>query len=354
LGLMPPFPVELAGRLSQAGLSLPRPVGDMNDLVKGLLDLRRSEIRSAKEIGEKEHGPLVEKGEERIRVENLSHRYNPGLPTERVALRGVNLSLNCGELVGLVGPIGSGKSTLVQHFNVLLRPTSGRVLVDGQDVSNKVLDLQKLRQKVGLVFQFPERQLFEETVYDDVAYGPRNLGLSQEQVDQRVREALQLVGLDVAGFSPRSPFDLSGGEQRRVAIAGVLALGPEMIILDEPFVGLDPRGCEQIVEILRGLHSKGVTVVVITHNMDLAVSLVDRLVVMNEGTVAADDSPAAVFANPERVARLGIDLPQATQLMARLREGGWDGEVAVLTMEQAVEEIVERLRAGSTADLEED
>jgi energy-coupling factor transporter ATPase len=338
LGLRAPFPVELAGRLSEAGIFLAHPVAEVDDLVAGILALPRSASRSGKEGGGQEQRAIPEKGGERIRVEDLSYRYNPGLPTERLALREVNLSLSRGELVGLVGPIGSGKSTLVQHLNALLRPTSGRVLMDGQDVSRKDLD-----------FQFPERQLFEETVYDDVAFGPRNLNLPQEQMDQRVREALQLVGLAAEEFSPRSPFDLSGGEQRRVAIAGVLALGPEIVIMDEPFVGLDPGGCEQIEEILRGLRRKGATVVLITHNMDLVVSLADRVVVMEEGTVVEDDLPAAVFSSPERVARLGIDLPQATQLMARLREGGWDGEAPVLTMEQAVEAILGRLRAGSAA-----
>jgi len=243
----------------------------------------------------------------------------------------------------MVGPIGSGKSTLVQHLNALLEPTSGRVLVDGRSLSYKEHDLQKLRQKVGLVFQFPERQLFEETVYEDVAFGPRNLKLPEDQVDRRVRESLQLVGLDVDLFAARSPFDLSGGEQRRVAIAGVLALEPEVLILDEPFVGLDPRGCGQIIDILQELRRAGVTVVLITHNMDLVVSLADRLVVMREGAVAQDDLPAAVFSSPRRVAQLGIDLPRATKLMVELGKKGWLVETPVLTMEQALEEILGRL-----------
>ena len=351
LGLRSPFPVELAGRLKKAGVFLPGPVGDMDDLVAGIVALPRLAVATRKEVekgggarGRKEFSP-VEIGEERIRAEDLCYRYSPGLPTERVALRQVNLSLRRGELVGLVGPIGSGKSTLVQHLNALLRPSSGRVLVDGQNVNHKGLDLQKLRQKVGLVFQFPEKQLFEETVYDDVAFGPRNLNLSDHQVDQRVREALKLVGLDVGTFAQRSPFDLSGGEQRRVAIAGVLALGPEILILDEPFVGLDPRGCEQILDILRQLRRQGVTIVLITHHMDLMVPLADRVVVMGEGAVVQDDSPAAVFASPEKVAQLAINLPQATQLMVQLRKRDWVEETPVLTLEQALEAILRHLPA---------
>ena len=357
LGLRPPFPVELANRLEKAGVSMPKPIHDLDELAVGIFSLPRfGNVRRM--VVEKEERTLDteglgpgEMGEERIRAEKLCYRYNPGLPTENIALRGASLSIRRGELVGLVGPIGSGKSTLVQHLNALLRPSSGRVVVDGQGVSEKERDLQKLRQKVGLVFQFPEKQLFEETVYDDVAYGPRNLNLSDGEVDQRVRKALHLVGLDVNHFARRSPFDLSGGEQRRVAIAGVLALGPEVLILDEPFVGLDPRGCDQILEILRQLRSQGTAIVLITHNMDLVVSLADRLVVMEEGTVAEDDTPWAIFAKGERVGQLGIDLPLASQLMVQLRKRGWTVETPLLTMEQALKEILDHQSSGVATDL---
>lgn len=351
LGLRPPFPVELANRIRKAGVHLPEHIDDMGELAAGLLALPQRRIDftgepdGGKERNGREGSPSMSKGEERVRTEDLCYRYNTGLPTERIALQRVNLSVRRGELIGLVGPIGSGKSTLVQHLNALLRPSSGRVLVDGWDLSDKRLDLQNLRQKVGLVFQFPEKQLFEETVFDDVAFGPRNLRLSDYEVDRRVRQALKLVGLDVESFAARSPFDLSGGEQRRVAIAGVLALQPEMLILDEPFVGLDPRGCEQILGILGQLRRKGVTIVLITHHMDLMVPLADRVVVMGEGAVAADDSPEGVFSDSARTAQLGIELPQAAQLTARLREGGWRLEATVLTMEGVLEEILGYLAA---------
>jgi energy-coupling factor transport system ATP-binding protein len=352
LGLRPPFPVELVNRLEKAGISLPKPVHDLDDLAAGIVclsefsNVRRKEAEKKGSALDSERLGSVQIGEGRIRAEKLCYRYNPGLPTESIALRGADLSIRGGEVVGLVGPIGSGKSTLVQHLNALLRPSSGRVLVDGHGVSEKEGDLQKLRQKVGLVFQFPEKQLFEETVYDDVAYGPRNLNLSDQEVEQRVRMALNLVGLDVNHFARRSPFDLSGGEQRRVAIAGVLALQPEVLILDEPFVGLDPRGCEQILEILRQLREQETAIVLITHSMDLVVSLADRLVVMEEGTVAEDGIPPAIFASQERVAQLGIDLPLASQLMVQLRKRGWTVETPLLTMEQAVEVILKHLSTG--------
>lgn len=351
MGLRSPFPMELARKLRAVGISLPHPVSDMEDLVAGVLALPRGVGHFRKEDVGRNAGSgrgdsgFTKKGEERIRAEDICYRYNPGLPTERVALRQASLSIRRGELVGLVGPIGSGKSTLVQHLNALLRPSSGRVLLDGRSLSDKEQNLQKLRQKVGLVFQFPERQLFEETVYDDVAFGPRNLNLPDQEVDRSVREALQLVGLNVDRFAQRSPFDLSGGEQRRVAIAGVLALGPEVLILDEPFVGLDPIGCEQIIKILWQLRRQGVAIVLITHHMDLVVALADRLVVMKEGTVVEDDAPAAVLASPERAAELDIDLPQATQLMRMLQHRGWSVEAPVLSMEEAVEVILDGLSA---------
>ncbi len=350
-GLKAPFPMELAAMLKQAGLPIPEPVLDVEDLAAGILALPRSTVSVPGESEKDRAGERSEEldihktGEERIRVEDLCYRYSPGLPTERLALQDVNLSLYRGQMVGLVGSIGSGKTTLVQHLNALLEPTSGRVLVDGRTVSQNRKDLRRLRQRVGLVFQFPEKQLFEETVYDDVAFGPRNLDLPQDQVDGRVREALGLVGLDAERFASRSPFDLSGGEQRRVAIAGVLALRPEVLILDEPFVGLDPRGCDQILETLRQLRHNDVSIVLITHNMDLVVSLADRLVVMSEGTVAMDEEPIEVFSDPERVATLGIDLPQASRLMVKLRQQGWRVETPVLTMEQALQVILDQLSA---------
>ena len=263
-----------------------------------------------------------------------------------MALRGVNLVIRRGEMIGLVGSIGSGKSTLVQHFNGLLEPSGGRLLVDGVEIGKDKKALAEIRRRVGLVFQFPEKQLFEETVFEDVAFGPRNAGLSDEQVDQRVGRALEQVGLDAGRFANRSPFDLSGGEQRRVAIAGVLAQEPEILILDEPFVGLDPEGCLQIQRILRQLHQSGATLVLISHHMDLVASLVDRLVVMRDGRVAADDAPRVIFSDVGRTADLGIDLPQPARLSQLLKEHGWEIPTPTLTLDEAEEMVVKALTVG--------
>ena len=339
LGLKPPFAVDLAHRLRMTGMDLTGPVDCLEALAGSIADIGRRASSARGRTNKSDRGDARIPGPERIRTEDLCHRYNPGLPTERIALKQVNLSIRQGEVVGLVGAIGSGKSTLVQHLNALLEPFSGKVLVDGQRINEKGIDLQKLRQKVGLVFQFPEKQLFEETVHDDVAFGPRNLGLPEAEADQRVYKALELVGLETDRFAGRSPFDLSGGEQRRVAIAGVLALEPELLILDEPFVGLDPGGCEQILDIIGQLRDQGKTIILITHHMDLLAPIADRLVVMKEGGVAADDTPGAVFDTPEHAAELGIELPQAVELSLLLKEQGWDVTTPALSVEQAVEMI---------------
>jgi len=369
LGLRPPFAQELAGRLRGRGVELgERSVTGLEDLAERLDGLAEHGMETGVEHG----SSGLPKGEsrvdrktagtpqprssaswrpkklsrpdetvpERIRCEDLWYRYHAGLPTEQVALQGVDLTIRRGELIGLVGSIGSGKSTLVQHFNGLLQPSRGRVLVDGVEVGKVKKALAEIRRRVGLVFQFPEKQLFEETVFEDVAFGPRNAGLSDEQVGNRVHNALEQVGLDADRFAGRSPFDLSGGEQRRVAIAGVLAQEPEILILDEPFVGLDPQGCRQIQRILRQLHQGGATLMLISHHMDLVASLVDRLVVMQDGKVAADDAPRAIFGNADRTAELGIELPQPARLSGLLKRRGWKIEAPALTLEEAEEMVV--------------
>ncbi len=280
-----------------------------------------------------------------IECVDLTHVYLQGTPLEAVALRGVTLSIDAGSFVGLLGPTGSGKSTLIQHFNALLRPTSGTVRVAGIDLSRPRADVKTVRRKVGLVFQYPEDQLFEETVFDDVAYGPRNLGLPPQEIQDRVEEALRLVGVDPDAFGRRSPFSLSGGEMRRVAIAGVLAMQPEVLVLDEPAAGLDPQGKQEILGQIRTLHQeRGLTVILITHSMDEAAQLVDRIVVMNRGQVAMDGPVRGIFRRADELASIGLGVPAITDLMLRLRRRGVAVRPDVLSLEEARAAILEAVR----------
>lgn len=260
-----------------------------------------------------------------IVVEKLTHTYMPGSPFQATAIHDVSLMIEDGSFIGLIGHTGSGKSTLIQHLNGLLRPTSGRVLVDGKDLFAKDTDKREVRRKVGLVFQYPENQLFEETVAADIAFGPKNLGLSQAEIDERVRDACRQVQIDYETLRERSVFELSGGQMRRVAIAGVLAMQPGTLILDEPCAGLDPRGRDEILGLIRGLHEeRGTTVVMVSHSMDDVAALVGRVVVMNKGTIVMDGTPREIFMRGEELRAMGLDVPEAAQLAARLREKGFD------------------------------
>ena len=260
-----------------------------------------------------------------IVIENLTHTYMPGSPFQATAIHGVSLTIRDGEFIGLIGHTGSGKSTLIQHLNGLLRPSSGRVLIDGKDLFAKDTDKREVRRKVGLVFQYPENQLFEETVAADIAFGPKNLGLSPEEVDARVRDACAQVHLDYETFKERSVFELSGGQMRRAAIAGVLAMQPQTLILDEPCAGLDPRGRDEILGLVRELQrTRGTTVVMVSHSMDDVASLVSRVIVMNRGQIAMDGTPREIFRQGEALRAMGLDVPEAARLAARLREKGFD------------------------------
>lgn len=260
-----------------------------------------------------------------IVIEKLTHTYMPGSPFQATAIHDVSLTIQDGEFIGLIGHTGSGKSTLIQHLNGLLRPSSGRVLIDGKDLFAKDTDKREVRRKVGLVFQYPENQLFEETVAADIAFGPKNLGLSPEEVDARVRDACAQVRLDYDTFKDRSVFELSGGQMRRAAIAGVLAMQPQTLILDEPCAGLDPRGRDEILGLVRELHqTRGTTVVMVSHSMDDVASLVSRVIVMNRGQIAMDGTPREVFRQGEALRAMGLDVPEAARLAARLREKGFD------------------------------
>ena len=276
-----------------------------------------------------------------IQVEHLTHTYMTDSPFAATALEDVSLTIEDGELVGLLGHTGSGKTTLVQHLNGLLKPTSGRVVVDGLDITEKGVSLLEVRRRVGLVFQYPEYQLFEETVARDVAFGPRNLGLSEQEVDQRVRFALREVGLAYDEIAQRSPFELSGGQMRRVAIAGVLAMRPGTLILDEPTAGLDPAGRRSILGMIRELHAAGgLTVVMVSHNMDDISSLATRLVVMSRGRMVLTGTPREVFQHRELLSSIGLGIPQAAELTQQLIAEGYPLPADLYTPEEVAEALL--------------
>ena len=267
--------------------------------------------------------------------EHLNYVDMSGGPYETHALDDVSLTIEDGEFVGLIGHTGSGKSTLVQHLNGLLLPSSGKITVDGLDIADKATDRRAIRRKVGLVFQYPENQLFEETVEKDIAFGPKNLGLDDAEIDRRVRDAMRKVALDYDALHERSVFELSGGQMRRVAIAGVLAMEPRTLVLDEPCAGLDPRGREEILGLIRDLHrDTGATIVMVSHSMDDVASLAERVIVMNHGRVAMDGTPREVFSRGAELRAIGLDVPQAVMLADKLRERGFDVPQGVYRVEE--------------------
>lgn len=258
-----------------------------------------------------------------IEVKSLTHTYSEGSAFQSTAIHDVNLTIEDGEFIAVIGHTGSGKSTLVQHLNGLLKPTRGQVLVDGEDMNGEGVDKRRIRQKVGLVFQYPEYQLFEETVAKDIAFGPKNQGLSPDEIDARVRRAMARVQLDYAHYAERSPFELSGGQMRRVAIAGVLAMEPKTLILDEPTAGLDPMGRDSILSMIRSLHDQdGTTVVMVSHSMDDVAALATRLVVMSRGELVATGAPRDIFQQVEMMESIGLGVPEAAKLCALLRARG--------------------------------
>ena len=281
-----------------------------------------------------------------IQVEHLTHTYMPGSPFSAVALNDVSLTIEDGELIGLLGHTGSGKTTLVQHLNGLIKPTSGRVVVDGLDLTQKGVSLLEVRKKVGLVFQYPEYQLFEETVAKDIAFGPGNMGLDKEEIDRRVRESARMVGL-VEELLEKSPFDLSGGQKRRVAIAGVMAMEPKVLILDEPTAGLDPRGRDEILAQIRAYHeTKRATVILVSHSMEEIARNVERIVVMRDAHVYMDGTPRQVFARAEELEQAGLDVPQVTKIAMALRRRGMDIDPAVYTIEELEQALLARRGGG--------
>ncbi|MFA5576676.1 MAG: energy-coupling factor transporter ATPase [Tissierellaceae bacterium] len=280
-----------------------------------------------------------------IKLNKLTFIYNPNTPFEKKALDQISLEVKEGEFIGLIGHTGSGKSTLVQHLNGLIKPTSGDIIVDGVNIADKDANLKEIRQKVGLVFQYPEHQLFEETVYRDIAFGPKNLGLKEEQVEKRVMEAMELVGLEYTSLKDRSPFELSGGQKRRVAIAGVIAMKPKVLILDEPTAGLDPRGRDEILGEIQKLYKKEkITIILVSHSMEDIAKLVDRILVMHRGKIEMDDKTREVFKRADELEKMGLGVPQITKLMKKLREKEETIRDTILTVEEAKEELLKYLR----------
>ena len=279
-----------------------------------------------------------------LQVKNLHHVYSAGTPFEHIALEDVSFSVERGEFVGIIGHTGSGKSTLMQHLNGLLKPTDGSVLLDDKDIWSDKAFTRQSRFRVGLVFQYPEYQLFEETVYKDIAYGPKNMGLKSDEIDRRVREAAALVGLTEEQLQV-SPFDLSGGQKRRVAIAGVIAMEPEVLILDEPTAGLDPEGREEVLKNIDAYRkAKNATIMMVSHSMTDVARLTDRLLVMNDAKLAMDGTPREVFARAEELLAMGLDIPEVTRVFLHLRELGLDIP-QVYTVEQAVK-VLTSMRGG--------
>ena len=282
-----------------------------------------------------------------IKAENVNYIYQQGMPFERQALYDVNIEIEDGSLVALIGHTGSGKSTLIQHFNALVKPTSGKIIINGIDVTAPKADLRLVRKTVGLVFQYPEHQLFEETVYKDIAFGPKNMGFSDEKIDKRVRESAALFGLKEKHLT-RSPFDLSGGQKRRVAIAGVLAMNPKVLILDEPPAGLDPKGRDEILATIKKLHeeNKEMIIIFVSHSMEDVAKTAERVIVMNDGHVEMQGTVAEVFAQAEHLQKIGLNVPQVTLLTDKLRLAGYDLPEHIYTVKYAADAIKKLIGGG--------
>ena len=285
-----------------------------------------------------------------IEIKNLTHIYSEGLPFEKKAIDDINLKIEENEFIGLIGHTGSGKSTFIQHLNGLLKPSSGEIIVDGMKVDKSSSNLTELRKKIGLVFQYPEYQLFEETIERDIAFGPGNLDLSEEEVLRRVKSSMDSVGLDYETYKDKSPFELSGGLKRRVAIAGVLAMEPKVLILDEPTAGLDPRGRDEILSEIKSIHEKRkITVILVSHSMEDVAKIAERIIVMDKGKVFLDSNPREIFRNEDKLLSVGLGIPQITSLMRALKKKGLDINEDSITVEEAKESLIKYLRGVSHA-----
>jgi energy-coupling factor transport system ATP-binding protein len=274
-----------------------------------------------------------------LQIDHLGYTYHPGTTFERKALDDICLTIGSGEFIGMIGHTGSGKSTLVQHMNGLIKATEGRIFVDGMNIYEDGYPIRELRCRVGLVFQYPEYQLFDTTVLSDVCFGPKNKGLSGEEAKEKAREAMRAVGLDES-YEMRSPFELSGGQKRRAAIAGILAMDPELLVLDEPTAGMDPEGRDEILHLLKKLHEeRGISIVLVSHSMEDVANYVSRIVVLDQGKVLWDDIPSRVFVHVEELEKIGLAAPQVSYIMAKLAQTGWDVDPSVTTIDAAAEQI---------------
>ncbi len=283
-----------------------------------------------------------------IEINNLTHIYSEGLPFEKKAVDDISLKVEENEFIGLIGHTGSGKSTFIQHLNGLLKPSSGEIIIDGTRVDKSGANLTDLRKKVGLVFQYPEYQLFEETIERDIAFGPGNLDLSEEEVQERVKSSMESVGLDYKTYKDKSPFELSGGLKRRVAIAGVLAMEPKVLILDEPTAGLDPRGRDEILSEIKSIHEKRkMTVILVSHSMEDVAKIAERIVVLDKGKVFLDGEPRDIFREEDKLLGVGLGIPQITSLMRTLKKKGLDINEDAITVEEAKESLKNYLRGAS-------
>ncbi|MDU5324632.1 MAG: energy-coupling factor transporter ATPase [Peptoniphilus sp.] len=283
-----------------------------------------------------------------IEINNLMHIYSPGLPFEKKAVDDISLKIEENEFIGLIGHTGSGKSTFIQHLNGLLKPSSGEIIIDGTRVDKSGSNLTDLRKKVGLVFQYPEYQLFEETIERDIAFGPRNLDISEEEVHERVKASMESVGLDYETYKDKSPFELSGGLKRRVAIAGVLAMEPKVLILDEPTAGLDPRGRDEILSEIKSIHeNRKITVILVSHSMEDVAKIAERIIVFDKGKVFLDGEPREIFRNEDKLLGVGLGIPQITSLMRTLKKRGLDINEDAITVEEAKESLKKYLRGAS-------
>lgn len=282
-----------------------------------------------------------------IKIENLTHTYMKGSPFEKKALDNINIEINEGEFVALIGHTGSGKSTLIQHINGLLKPDSGKIIIDGIDITDKDANLNSIRKKVGLVFQYPEYQLFEETIEKDIAFGPKNLGLSDDDIEKRVKRAMNMVGLEYDKYKDKSPFEVSGGQKRRVAIAGVVAMEPKVLILDEPTAGLDPKGRDEILGKIKDLQKEySMTILLVSHSMEDVAKLADRILVMNGGKCILDGTPKEVFSEADTLESVGLAVPQVTYLAKELKKRNFNISDNIFTVEQAKNEILKILNKG--------
>ena len=279
-------------------------------------------------------------------VKNLTHIYDEGMPFASKALDDISFEIKDNDFVGLIGHTGSGKSTLIQHLNGLLKPSSGQIIVNGFNITDKDLNLTEIRKRVGIVFQYPEYQLFEETVEKDIAFGPGNLGLDEAEISKRVKNSMEAVGLDYETYKDKSPFDLSGGQKRRVAIAGVIAMNPEVLILDEPTAGLDPGGRDEIFNLIKKLHrDNNITIILSSHSMDDMAKLAQTIIVMNHGKIEFMGTPREVFtSHADKLREIGLDVPQVLELATKLRQKGFDIRPDILTVEEIKDEILKVMR----------